>query len=170
VGAVVHLVPGCVPRFKCPACGRTFTEYPPFALPHKRYTTASVLDRARRFFRGCGVAYRKATWVDRQRIVYAPRNGREDLRQLSHVTLWRWLGWLGEMTGLLASVSKLIRDKDPAADLFRRLYPVDPRRYRSEQRRQTLHNAARLLEAAEGFERLFGVRVFPDFATGTGFT
>jgi hypothetical protein len=170
VGAVVHLVPGYVPRFECPACGRTFTDYPPFALPHKRYTTQSILDRARRFFQGCGVSYRKAMWVDRQRIVYAPRNGREDLRQLSHTTLWGWLGWLGEMTGLLATVSKLIRDKDPACDLFRRSYGLDPHRYRSEQRRQVLQNAARLLDAAKWFERLFGVRFFPDFGTGAGFT
>jgi hypothetical protein len=170
VGAEVRLVPGYVPRFKCPACGRTFTDYPAFALPHKRYTTQSILDRARRFFQGCGVAYRQAVWVGRQRIVYAPHDGQEDLRQLSHVTLWRWLGRLGGMTGLLAGVSKLIRDKDPTADLFRRLYPIDPRRYRSEQRRQVLQNAARLLDAAEWFERLFGVRFFPDFGTGAGFT
>ena len=64
---------------------------------------------------------------------------------------------------------KLIRDKNPGADLFRRLYPIDPRRYRSEQRRQVLQNATRLLDAAVEFERLFGIRVFPDFATGPGF-
>ena len=50
------------------------------------------------------------------------------------------------------------------------LYPIDPRRCRSGQRRQTLQNAARMLDAAERFERLFGVRVFPDFGTGAGFT
>jgi len=166
---MVHLVPGYLPRFKCSACGRTFTEYPPFALPHKRYSTPSILDRARRFFQGRGMAYRKAMWVDRQRIVYAPHDGREDLRQLSHTTLWRWVGWLGSMTGLVAAGLKLIRDKNPGADLFRRLYPIDPRRYRSEQRRQVLQDAARLLDAAVEFERLFGVRFFPDFATGPGF-
>jgi hypothetical protein len=170
VGAEVHLVPGYVPRFKCPACGRTFTDYPPFAVPHKRYTARSILGRLRRFFRGCGVAYRRAVWVGRQRIVYAPHHGQEDLRQLSHTTLWRWVGWLGGMTGLWAVASKLIRDKDPSVDLFRQLYPLDPRRYRSEQRRQVLQSAARLLDAAECFGRLFGVRVFPDFATGAGFT
>ena len=109
-------------------------------------------------------------WVDRLRIAYASTDGREDLRQLSHTTLWRWLGWLGGMTVLLATVSKLIRDKDPAGTFFRRPYALDPRRYRSEQRRQVLQNAARLLDAAEEFQRLFGVGFFPDFATGAGFT
>jgi hypothetical protein len=170
VGAEVHLVPGYVARFKCPACGRTFTDYPPFAIPHKRYTTPSILDRAKRLFQGCGVAYRRAVWLGRQRIVYAPHGGQEDLRQLSHTTLWRWVGWLGGMAAVLAATSKLIRDKDPSVALFRQLYPLDPRRYRSEQRRQVLQNAARLLDAAACFERLFGVRVFPDFATGAGFT
>ncbi|MFH1267847.1 MAG: hypothetical protein ABIK89_19190 [Planctomycetota bacterium] len=82
-------MPGYLLRFKCPACGRTFTDYPPFAVPYKRYTTPSILDRAGRFFQGCGVSYRKGMWVGRQRIVYAPHDGREDLRQLSHTTLWR---------------------------------------------------------------------------------
>jgi len=170
VGAVVHLVPGYLPRFECPACGRTFTEYPSFASPHKRYAAASILDRVRRFFQGLGVPCRKAMWVDRQRIVYAPHNGREDLRQLSHTTLWRWLGWLGGTTMLRGEGSKLIRDKDPAVDLFRRPCPLDPRRNRSGQRRQVLQNAARLLDAAERFERLFGAQFFPDFGTGAGFT
>ena len=170
VAAVVHRVPGYLPRFECRLCKRTFTDYPAFALPHKRYTTPSILERAQRFFQGCGVSYRKAMWVYRQRIAYASPNGQEDLRQLSHTTLWRWLGWLGTMPVLLATVSKLIRDKAPECDLFRRPYGLDPRRYRSEQRRQVLQNAARLLDAAREFQRLFGVRFFPDFATGAGFT
>jgi hypothetical protein len=167
---VVHRVPGYLPRFECPACQRTFTDYPPFALRYKRYTTGSVLNRARRFFQGRSVSYRQAMWVDRQRIVYGPHNGQEDLRQLSHTTLWRWLGWLGGMTTLLAATCKLIRDKDPSADLFRQSYPIDPRRYRSEQRRQVLQTATRVLDAAEWFERIFGVRFFTDFGTGPGFT
>lgn len=167
---MVHCVPGYVPRFECATCGRTFTDYPPFALPSKRYTTRSILDRAGRFFEGCGVSYRQAMWVGRLRIAYASPHGQEDLRQLSHTTLWRWLGWLGRMSELLATASKLIRDKDPACDLFRRSYGLDPQRYRSEHRRQVLQNAARLLDAAEEFQRLFCVRFFPDFATGAGFT
>jgi hypothetical protein len=165
----VHLVPGWLPRFKCSACGRTFTEYPSFALPHKRYTTPSILDRARRFFQGRGISYRRAMWVDRQRIVYAAHDGGEDLRQLSHTTLWRWVGWLGGDSGQLAAGLRLIRDKDPGTDLFRRLYPIDPSRYRSEERRQVLQDAARLLDAAVEFERLFGTPFYPDFATGPGF-
>ena len=165
----MHLVPGYLPRFECSACGRTFTDYPPFALPYKRYTTPSILDRAKRFFQGRGTSYRRAMWVDRQRIVYAPHDGEEDLRQLSHTTLWRWVGWLGGASDLLAAGLKLIRDKDPGADLFRRLYPIDPRRYRSEERRQVLQDAARLLDVAGEFERLFDTSFFPDFATGPGF-
>ena len=166
----MHSVPGYLPRFECVACGRTFTDYPPFALPHKRYTTASVLDRCRSFFAGFNVSYRKAVWVGRQRIVYAPHDGHEDLRQLSHATLWRWLGWLGGMTLVLAAALKLVRDKDPQANLFRRPYPIDPRRYRSEQRRLVLQTAARLLDAAAAIESRFGVLFSPDFGTGAGFT
>jgi hypothetical protein len=154
----VHLVPGYVPRF----------DYPPFALPYRRYTTESILDRCVHFFQGFGVSYRKAMWVGRRRIAYD--HGPEDWRQLSHTTLWRWLGWLGGMTVLVAAACKLIRDKDPTVDLFRRPYPLDPRRYRSQQRRQALQNAARLLDAATRFEQLFDARFFTDFGTGTGFT
>jgi len=30
----------------CPACNKTFTEQPPFALPFKRYTSDTILDRS----------------------------------------------------------------------------------------------------------------------------
>ena len=165
---MVYLVPGYLPRFKCDCCERTFTDYPPFALPHKRYTTESIVDRSVHFSKNTDVSYRKAMWVGRRRIAYD--NGPEDWRQLSHTTLWRWLGWLGGMTVLMAAACKLIRDKDPAVDLFRRAYPLDPRRYRSQQRRQTLQNAMRLLDAAALFGQFFNARFFTDFGTVTGFT
>jgi hypothetical protein len=29
-------------RFKCPGCGKTFTHYPDFAVPHKHYTRQTI--------------------------------------------------------------------------------------------------------------------------------
>ena len=34
----VHTINGCLPRWKCSACCRTFTQYPFFCSPHRRYT------------------------------------------------------------------------------------------------------------------------------------
>jgi hypothetical protein len=34
----VHTINGCLPRWKCSACCRTFTQYPSFCSPHRRYT------------------------------------------------------------------------------------------------------------------------------------
>ena len=35
-GRYIHAVEGLLARWRCPFCRRTFTEYPPFALPFKR--------------------------------------------------------------------------------------------------------------------------------------
>jgi len=44
-------------RWRCPGCGKTFTQQPPFAFPRKRYTRESILD-----FSACHVEDEAATY------------------------------------------------------------------------------------------------------------
>ena len=55
----VETVQCALVRWRCPACERTFTEYPPFALAHKQYVLPQMTCRALRYVEDDGVSYRK---------------------------------------------------------------------------------------------------------------
>ena len=38
-------------RFRCPGCGKTFTNYPDFAIPHKHYTRQNIMGFAANYCR-----------------------------------------------------------------------------------------------------------------------
>jgi hypothetical protein len=87
---------------------------------------------------------------------------------LAHSTLWHWLSWLGGLTRTLQSAMQLISQKDPGHSLHREKMPIDPRKYRSESRGQTLEQAGWLLLVEAVFKKKMGKRIFPRFATGCG--
>ena len=87
---------------------------------------------------------------------------------LAHSTLWHWLSWLGELTRTAQSAMQLISQKDPGHRLQHAPIMIDPRKYRSEARGQTLAQAAWLLLVEAVFEQRMKKRIFPTFATGCG--
>jgi hypothetical protein len=64
--------------------------------------------------------------------------------------------------------SQLICQQDPHSTLHQQVIPVDPRKYRSEERRVSLEQAARMLLVEATFHEHFGKKIFPRFATGCG--
>jgi hypothetical protein len=44
---VVEVIPSWRVRFRCSHCHAVFTEYPPFALPHKRFVQQEPLAKVR---------------------------------------------------------------------------------------------------------------------------
>ena len=100
-GRYVHGVEGLLARWRCPFCRRTFTEYPPFALPFKRYAVSQIAPRALDYVEEDGVSYRKAVletfmpifhWFDPVAEAHV-REGGEPV--LAHTTLYRWVSTLG---------------------------------------------------------------------------
>lgn len=87
---------------------------------------------------------------------------------LAHSTPWHWLSWLGDLTRTAQSAMQLISQKDPGHRLQQSLSMIDPRKHRSEARRQTLSQAAWLLLVEAAFEQRMKKRIFPMFATGCG--
>lgn len=87
---------------------------------------------------------------------------------LSHSTLWHWLTWLGDLTRTAQSAMRLISQKDPGHQLQHAMIVIDPRKYRSEARGQSLFQAAWLLLVEAVFEQRMKKRIFPTFATGCG--
>ncbi len=163
---VVEVILSWRVRFRCSHCHAVFTEYPPFALPHKRFVKQDLLAKALNYLSGQPpdgpATYRESVREQRVPPSYANDNNG---RQLSHVTLWRWLSWLGSLTDLVQWGTQLVLQKDPQADLHRKSCPVANHQARSAQRRQTLEQATMTLHAAEAFSRCFGGSLFTHLGT-----
>jgi hypothetical protein len=72
------------------------------------------------------------------------------------------------MTGTLRAICGLIRQKEPNATLHRHPWAIEPGKYRSSQRQQTLQQVMQLLVADRVCERLFGEGIFPRYAISQG--
>jgi hypothetical protein len=98
-------------------------------------------------------------------IMYDDRNVPQGL---APSTVWRWLSWLGGMSGTLRAAWDLIRQKEPNSTLHRQPWAVSPAKYRSPQRRETLVAAMQVLAVDRICARIFGQGIFPRYATGGG--
>jgi hypothetical protein len=163
---VVEIIASWRVRFRCGNCLKTFTEYPPFALPHKRFVKQDVLAKAQQYLSAeqsrCRATYRETVWE-----CQVPLSSAEDQqgRHFRHATVWRWLSWLGSLQDLLQWAMQLTLQKDPQADLHWEPHPIADHKVRSEVRRQILQRAARMLDVVETFSRLFGLSLFTHLGT-----
>lgn len=141
---------------------------PSFALPHKRFVTEVVRDRAQAFL-GSDLSYRATVRSEGRALVYDDRQDEALGHQgaaLSHSTVWRWLSWLGDgLQDTFREARRLIRAKDPCSPLHRQDWSVSSAKYRSDQRRQTLERALQSLVVTKVFQNLFGKAIFPNFGT-----
>lgn len=163
---LVHQVLSFLPRWKCPLCKRTFTTYPAFALPRKRYVRKDVLGFSARYVSEDRSSYRKAATEEGLPVFYdsgAP--GEIDERLFAHTTLYRWFPFLGSLKRTVRDALRLIREKAPGSGIFRKILPVPSWKYQSEERRQVLFGTCRLLQIESEFRALFENSLFPRFAT-----
>lgn len=166
VEAFVERLVSLLIRWECPLCGKTFTQYPPFALPRKRYVRQAVEALAGKYVLDDSYTYREAVRVRGGAIGYASSQDDEiDERQLVPSTVWRWLSFMGELKETLRKAHGLIRAKAPSSVLFRNAVLIARRRYRSVGRRNLLRGALRLVHAGQEYRRLFGRSIFPELAT-----
>ena len=165
VERLVKTVLSLLTRWKCERCGETFTLYPAFALPRKRYVRQEVFCRAGRYVEGDHESYRKAVKVDGMGVFHEGQGEEIDERALAHTTLYRWLGLFSSLESTCREALRLLREKAPACDVFRKILPIAPWKYRSEERRGVLGDCRRLLVAEVEYRRLFGISIFPRLAT-----
>ncbi len=164
----VKTVLSLLTRWKCERCGETFTLYPSFALPGKRYLRQEVFRRAGRYVDGDHESYRKAVKVDGLPVFHEGRGKEIDERSLAHTTLHRWLALFSTLAGTCREALGLIRQKSPASGVFRKAFPIVPWKYRSDERRRVLQDSRRLLVAEGEYHSLFGISIFPRLATLCG--
>lgn len=142
-------------------------------MPRKRFTKQPVLDKGGEYL-GTDHSYAKAIVDQREGlpIMYDDRTltGLRKASGLAPSTVWRWLSWLGGMPGTLRAAWDLIRQKEPDATLHRQPWAVSSRKYRSEQRRDLLLAAMRLLAVDRVCAGLFGEGIFPRYAISQGWS
>jgi hypothetical protein len=73
-------------RFKCPGCGKTFTYYPEFAVPHKHYTRQTIECFTEAYVNDDEKTYETAVETDNGTPEY-PGTG----RTLAPTTIHRWI-------------------------------------------------------------------------------
>ena len=160
VEQIVHVVVGLLIRWKCPGCGKTFTQYPDFALPYKRYTLPTIMDFCSKYTEDDGATYRK--------VVRGVQPGYSDSEtQLEHSTVHRWLTCLSRLKTTLARAADLILQAAPCSSACRDAagLSVPPAKYRSDARKSMLERCRRLFFFEAEYRATFGLSIFPKLAT-----
>jgi hypothetical protein len=181
VERLVRTVLSLLVRWKCPLCSKTFTAYPSFALPYKRYVRPVIMEASQRYLDDDRLTYRQGVCQhDATDSRGSPPPGaalpifREgsgeaiDERALAASTLHRWITTLGHFPQTLHAALRLLAGRD--ASLHRQVDPIPAAKYRSEARRVLLQDCLRLLRVQKPYRCLFGVSIFPRLATTHGWT
>lgn len=120
-------------RVRCPKCGSSFADYPPFLAAHKQYALPELFLRVKSYVEKDGMSYRLGVtetglpifhdeeMQDPGRITDEDSSGLPSI--LSHSTLYRWVTTLG----LAGSGDGAGRPKK-----------ISPRKYRTVARRREL--------------------------------
>jgi hypothetical protein len=166
---VVRRVWSHLTRWKCPLCKRTFTLYPDFALPFKRYVLAFIQERCAAYVEDGARTYREGIQEGGVAISYEDADSGTALWPS---TLWRWVSTLGGFPETARQALLLIKQKDPSTGVFRALggFHIRAGKYRSEGRKIVLQRCRGLVIADRAYARLFPASIFPGLATSCGFT
>jgi hypothetical protein len=106
VGSYVHRVAALLSRWRCPRCHRTFTDYPPFACPHKAYTLPQITEHAAKYVSNMTTSYRKGVNSANRPIFYTEEPADKSAQCfcseatlsstiLAHTSLFHWVTTLG---------------------------------------------------------------------------
>jgi len=149
-------------RWKCPECGKTFTQYPDFAMPYKRFSTSTIISYSRRYVADDSMSYRRLSDI----CPNAYSSDGESALGPGHSTIHRWTKTLGEYQEIPIKAQKKILDKSPRSSikgLFNQL-SVFSGKYRSEYRRIILVRCIRLLKLDTIFRTVFDTAIFSGLA------
>ena len=154
-------------RFGCPGCGKTFTNYPDFAVPHKHYTRPSIMGFATAYVESEAVTYQQAIMVDKE----APGYPQSDAT-LAPSTIHRWITTLSHLTKTCRQSLILLLQQSPVSRIHRDLarVTVPKRKFKSEQRRKQLVRCLQLVVIEAFFQTAFKASIFTKLAIGCAFS
>ncbi len=164
VEQMVRKILGLLIRWKCPGCGKTFTDYPGFALPFKRYILSAIMKYSSQYTENDQTTYRKI-------IQNNPSGYPESECQLDHSTIHRWLGTLGSFTQTIRKAQDLILQSRPDSSICRDLagLSIPSKKYHKKERAGVLLRCRQLFSLEGLYRSIFKVSIFPNLATGCSF-
>jgi len=158
VEQIIQTVIGLLIRWECPNCGKTFTDYPDFALPYKRYTVPTILTFSGFYTEDDQITYQGVN-------IKMPVAYQDSEKQMSHSTIYRWVTDIGNSTEIIQKSVDIILQADPMSKICRDIANlfVPPKKYRSDERLKILSQCRQFLKIQKLFNFKFGVKIFPNF-------
>ena len=154
-------------RFGCPGCGKTFTHYPDFAIPHKHYTQPTITGFSERYVESDDRTYQKSVMVDGSMPGYPDSDA-----TLSPSTLHRWITTVGQLPRTCRIALSLVLQENPALSICRDLARliVPQRKYKTKPRKKQLVGCRQLVIIEAFFQAAFNTSIFTKLATRCGFS
>jgi len=154
-------------RFSCPGCGKTFTHYPDFAIPHKHYTRPTITGFSARYVDSDAMTYQQAAMVDNSVPGYPQSDG-----TLALSSIHRWITNLGRFTQTCRTALILLLQANPISSICRNLarLRVPQRKYKTDQRKKQLIGCRQLVIIEAFFQATFNTSIFTKLATHCGFS
>jgi hypothetical protein len=154
-------------RFRCPGCGKSFTFYPDFAIPHKHYTRQSVMGFSANYLESDDMTYQQAVMVDN----CAPGYPQTD-STLAPSTIHRWITTLGRLTNTCRRALLLLLQENPISSICRDLARIiiPQRKFRTHHRKNQLIGCRQLLMIEAIFNATFNTSIFTKLATRCAFS
>jgi hypothetical protein len=154
-------------RFRCPGCGKSFTFYPDFAIPHKHYTRQSVMGFSANYLESDDMTYQQAVMVDN----CAPGYPQTD-STLAPSTIHRWITTLDRLTNTCRRALLLLLQENPISSICRDLARIiiPQRKFRTHHRKNQLIGCRQLLMIEAIFNATFNTSIFTKLATRCAFS
>lgn len=154
-------------RFKCPGCGKTITNYPDFAIPHKHYTRQTIMGFAGTYVETDKMTYQGAVMSHNGVPGYAHSD-----RTLAPSTIHRWITGISCLADTYRTALALVLQDNPVSSVCRDLAQifVPYRKYRSETRKKQLLGCRKLTTIAAFFQDTFNNSIFTKLAIACAFT
>ena len=154
-------------RFICPGCGKTFTDYPDFAIPHKHYTRPSITGFSASYLESDDTTYPQAVMVDKSTPGY-PQND----ATLAPSTIHRWITTLSRFTQTCRKALILLLQENPVSSICRDLARliIPQRKYKTNQRKKQLFGCRQLVIIEAFFQATFRTSIFTKLATRCAFS
>jgi len=158
-------------RFRCPGCGKTFTDYPDFAIPHKHYTRPSITGFSTSYVESENMTYQQAVMVDNSAPGY-PESDSTDAPTLAPTTIHRWITTLGRFTQTCRKALILLLQENPVSSICRDLARIiiPQRKYRTKQRKNLLIGCRQLMDIDAFFQVTFKTSIFTKLAMRCAFS
>ena len=154
-------------RFKCPGCGKTITDYPDFAIPHKHYARQSVMGFSANYLESDDTTYQQAVMVDNSTPGYPQSDS-----TLAPSTIHRWITTLGCFTQTCRKALSLLLQENPVSSICRDLarIMIPQRKYKTQHRKKQLVGCRQVLMIEAIFKATFNTSIFTKLATRCAFS